>query len=182
MKQWTHEKLKRYCIDRLFEIEQINHYSHTPSAFVCIVAFISFLSELAYGTNEYDNKAGKRYRDFIERYLPKYRAYKEDFYSTFRCGIVHSMTLYKPVKNKRLAVNKVDLPKIVITHDLNYAKLNEIEKYKKNGFDAIVIYAFDLCREIRDAIDVMFDSKEPNNPAYGNAIDFVKYQKPIGAL
>lgn len=177
-----HKDLKKYCIDRLNEIEAINHYSHTPSAFVCIASFISFLSELAYGTNERNDKTGKKYRDFVARYLPKYAMYKDEFYSTFRCGIVHSMTLYKQIKGKRSAKSKIQLPTIVITHDLNYAKQNVVQKYTKNGFNAIIIHAFDLCAEIRAAIDIMFDPMEPNNPAYSNSVVFVKYQKPIGSL
>lgn len=114
--------------------------------------------------------------------MPKYAKYKDDFYTTFRCGIVHSMTLYKQIKGKRSSTCKVDLPKVVITHDLNFEKLEDVQRYTKNGFNAIVLYAFDLCREIRDAIDIMFDPKEKDNPAYTNSIEFVKYQKPIGSL
>lgn len=176
------DELKKYCIDRLNEIEMINHYSHTPSAFVCIAAFVSFLSELAYGSNESDCKSGKRYKAFIERYLPKYKQYKKEMYSTFRCGIVHSMSLYSQLKQPRFKTKKIDLPKIVITHDLNYEKCSDVHTYTENGFNAIVLHAFDLCTEIRAAIDVMFDRNEQDNPAYNNSIEYVKYQKPIASL
>ena len=182
MKKWTQKEVKAYCIDRLAEIEMINHLSHTPSAFVCIASFICFLSELAYGTNERDNKTGEKYKDFIERYLPKYSDYKDDLYETFRCGMVHSMTLYKQLKDNREFIKKVDLPTVVITHDLNYEMRAEIQKYKKDGFNAIILFAFDLCEEIRAAIDIMFDPNEHDNPAYTNSVEYVKYQKPIGLL
>ena len=182
MKQWTQKEVKAYCIDRLAEIEMINHLSHTPSAFVCIASFICFLSELAYGKNERDNKTGEKYKDFIEHYLPKYSDYKDDLYATFRCGMVHSMTLYKQLKESRKLTQKVELPTVVLTHDLNYANRTEIQKYTKDGFNAIILFAFDLCEEIRAAIDVMFDPKDPNNPAYTNSVEYVKYQKPIGLL
>ena len=182
MKKWTHKEVKKYCIDRLAEIEIINHLSHTPSAFVCLASFIGFLSELAYGTNERGDKTGKKYRDFIERYLPKYKDYKQDMYETFRCGVVHSMSLYKQLRGKRTSTRAVALPTVVITHDLNYEKRSEVRKYAKGGFNAIILFAFDLCEEIRAAIDIMFDPNEQNNPAYLNSIEFVKYQKPIGLL
>ena len=182
MKTWTHKEVKKYCIDRLAEIEMINHLSHTPSAFVCIASFIGFLSELAYGTNERRDKTGKKYMDFIERYLPKYKDYKQDMYETFRCGVVHSMSLYKQLKKNRAAAKKVALPTVVITHDLNYEKRSKVQKYTKDGFNAIIIFAFDLCEEIRSAIDIMFNPNEKGNPAYSNSVEFVKYQKPIGLL
>ena len=99
--KWTPADIKKYCIDRLFEIEMINHLSHTPSAFVCIASFIAFLSELAYGTNKKGDKVGVKYRDFVLRYLPKYKGYENDLYETFRCGLVHSMSLYKQPRKGR---------------------------------------------------------------------------------
>lgn len=182
MKKWTQKEVKKYCIDRLAEIEMINHFSHTPSAFVCIASFIGFLSELAYGTNERGDKSSKKYRDFIERYLPKYKAYTQDMYETFRCGVVHSMSLYKQLKGKRTSAKKVALPTVVITHDLNYGKRSDVQKYTEGGFNAIILFAFDLCEEVRTAIDIMFDPNEKDNPAYSNSVEFVKYQKPIGLL
>ena len=182
MKKWTQKEVKKYCIDRLAEIELINHLSPTPSAFVCIASFIGFLSELAYGTNERDNKTGIKYKDFIERYLPKYKSYKQDMYETFRCGVVHSMSLYKQLKGKRTSTTKIQLPTVVITHDLNYEKRSEIQKCTEGGFNAIILFAFDLCEDIRSAIDIMFAPDEKDNPAYSNSVKFVKYQKPIGLL
>jgi hypothetical protein len=178
---WTLDEIKKYCIYRLSEIEMINHLSHTPSAFICIASFIAFLSELAYGTNKKGDKVGEKYRDFILRYLPKYKGYEKDLYETFRCGLVHSMSLYKQTKKGRIS-KKIDLPRVVLTHDINYEKRSVIQTYTENGFNAIIIYAFDMCEEIRAAIDIMFDPSEKDNPAYKNAVKFVKYQKPIGLL
>ena len=171
------KQLKTYCIDRLHEIEMINYASHTPSAFVCIAAFVDFLSSLAFNPNAEIKDSSKRYKKFLKRYLPKYEKYVDDFYHTFRCGIVHAMSFYRKKCDKHNL-----LPKVVITHDLNYGKRDRVDKYKKNGFDATIIYAFDLCSDIRSAIDVMFDSKAKDNPAYRNCLKYIERQPPIGAL
>ena len=171
------KQLKAYCIDRLHEIEMINYVSHTPSAFVCIAAFIDFLSSLAFNPEAKVEESSERYKKFVVRYLSKYEKCAYDFYHTFRCGIIHAMSFYRKKKGKRN-----HLPKVVITHDLNYGKRDHVEKYHENGFDAIKIYAFDLCEDIRRAIDVMFDSKAENNPAYQNCLKYIKQQPPIGGL
>ena len=177
MAKMNRKQLKRYCIDRLHEIEMINYTSHTPSGFVCIAAFIDFLSSLAYNPQAEIEKSSKRYKDFVKRYLPRYKNYVDDFYHTFRCGIVHAMSFYRGGKKKCK-----QLPKVVVTHDLNYKKRTNIEKYNREGFNAIIIYAFDLCADIRSAIDMMFDSTETDNPAYRNCLKYIEKQPPIGAL
>jgi len=197
----TWQEIEEYCKERLQEVEAINHVSHTPSALCCLAAFVGYLSRLAYygaphisgvtygsGSKIHDDEDA--FSAFIVKFLPLYSNYytqdsntgRKHFtlYTVLRCGIVHSMSFYdkwKPNASSQPSL-PLSLPAIVVTHSTKYSTVGTPLLYAPNGPNAIVINAFDLCREVRIAIASMFADADVRI----NAENFIKYQPPIRDL
>ena len=188
----TWMEVKEYCFDRLEEIRRINDGHPCPSAFVCIAAFMGFLSRLAYGTNLQSDHGsdGEWFRDFVTNFMPqKYSPQADLMYSTFRCGIVHAMSFdqeiprdYRDARSDYLeSIGGVNRPtaKLAITHDARFIRLcggGELLQYEKDGKKGpYVLVASVLCDDIALAIDKMFD----NRSVCKNCEEFVKVQRLI---
>lgn len=198
----TADEIKEYCKARLQEVECINHMSHTPSAIMAIAAFAGYLSRLAFwGHAQIQNVtwgSGKINKDedafnaFINQFLRKYDPYYTPeqkngqtrkhywLYSVLRCGLVHSMSFYEKWEPNAKIQPTLPLPNphILITHDPAYSNPKKPLSYLPFGLDSIVINAFDLCADLRQAIEDMFK----NSDVRTNAEEFVKWQHPIQGL
>jgi hypothetical protein len=186
----TWEDVKDYCIKRLDEIRGINEGHPCPSAFVCIAAFMGFLSRLAFGTNiKGDHKDGEWFKKFIQCYMPaKYHAknFAQDqqslMYNIFRCGIVHAMSFDCEISENRttyLAEQDWQMrkaPQLFIAHDSNLSPYCDGERLKDFGKpNSYVLVASVLCDDLRKAINKMFES----NSVKANSVEFVHVQRPI---
>ena len=187
----TWMEVKEYCFDRLEEIRRINDGHPCPSAFVCIAAFMGFLSRLAYGTNSAkDHKDGQWFKDFVTNFMPqKYSPQADLMYSTFRCGIVHAMSFdleipraYAGTRSDYLeSIGGVNRPaaKLAITHDARFISLcggGELLQYEKDGKKGpYVLVASVLCDDIAMAIDKMFGENEIQE----NSTWFIQVQRLI---
>jgi hypothetical protein len=158
----THEQVKHYCLNRLTEIREIMKLRN-PWGFVCAAAFIDLLSKINKGTDE--KRAG--YKDFIIEWLPDtYKTFQYangendlpyQLYHIFRCGILHSFSFSPTMTDKDARKQSV-----IIAHECqkdsgDYYK--NLENYNKNGMDAAIIIAENLCDDLNYAIDNMFKDK-----------------------
>lgn len=176
---------RQYCKDRLDEIREINKHQN-PSGFVCIAAFMGFLSRLAFGTNNKSSHADKKcFCDFIANFMPmKYRGHDDMMYRTFRCGIVHAMSF-----DDELAVDNVDFlktqlqgvqgfSKLAITHSHQYDSLCTGHQLRQDSNGMYVLVADILCNDIESAINAMFADREVQK----NCERFILCQRPISEV
>jgi len=172
-----------YCLNRLSEIRQINMCSHTPSAFSCLMSYVGFLSELAYGLkDERGNLIGetKRYENYCNQYMghlwcwlkaeskkvkdlsPSRNSWGLTLYSLIRCGLVHNMNL--------TGRRSQDQIQIYLTHDrltgkdykcVDFGTLEALNPVVKDDESiSIVINVFDLCDAVQHSIVKMFHDKK----------------------
>lgn len=184
--------IREYCFDRLAEIRRINDGHPCPSAFVCIAAFIGFLSRLAYGTNNVHDGDHDIFMKFVKNFMPtKYACFGSHtdlMYFTFRCGIVHAMSFDPGIMDKRIGreayLNSVGanlaVADLAISHSDELSHLcageNILRCELKDGAQGpYVLVASVLCDDIRAAIEKMFDEKEIQDNSEG----FVKVQRLI---
>lgn len=185
------EDVQAYCEKRLAEISAINDdpKHQCPSAFVCIAAFIGFLSRLASGTNMSKMREdGVCFKNFVKQHMPsKYQS--EDIadllYKTFRCGIVHAMSFDPEISENRtvyLAKNNgytSGYAKLAITHDRNWDSLcNGTSLLKEPQSGMFVLTAHVLCDDIGNAIGEMFK----DSAVQCNSEEYVRTQRPIAGL
>ena len=184
------DKIKDYCRDRLKEIRAINDspIGRNPSGFVCIAAFMGFLSRLAYGKNKRrDPKVTDQtcFMDFITNFMPsKYKPQAKLLYSTFRCGVVHAMSFDPEIEidrgaylsdPKNLGRGDADL---FISHssDKTLRKCcNGPVLQKIPNSNSYVLVASVLCDDIESAIDKMFLDQKVR----ANSEEFVQVQRLI---
>ena len=196
----TWQEIEVYCKGRLQEIEHINHVSHTPSALCCLASFVGYLSRLAYwgalsvpgvtyGQKNKIDTDEDAFNAFIVKCLPLYASYFSTdsqgrkhywLYTVLRCGIVHSMSFYDKWKPNDTPQPTLPLPfpPVVVSHSAQYSVVGTPLPYAPYGQNAIIINAFDLCREVRNAIALMF----ADSTMRSNAETFVRYQPPIHDL
>lgn len=185
MNSW--QDVKDYCESRLQEIREINKGYSCPSAFVCIAAFIGFLSRLAFGTNLAQTGSDHScFCTFVRKYMPpKYNPVSELLYKTFRCGLVHAMSFDPEITDSRavyLAHNRGGThgyAKLAITHDTNLCSLcsgGQLQKDTQTGM--YVLVADVLCDDLSSAIDNMFKDQAVRN----NSEEFVRVQRPIQGI
>lgn len=180
--------IEKYCRDRLEEIRQINAGNECPSAFVCIVSLIAYLSRLAYGTNEEnDRKDGKWFRDFVKNFMPpKYLGHEDLLYRIFRCGISHSMSFDSEITTNRgtfltqCGGQRTGYPELAISHDPQYSILcsGSNQLMTLPGTNTYVLVDTVLCDDIEWAIGKLF----ADSVASQNAEEFAKCQRPIDAI
>lgn len=169
------DEIKRYCLDRLEEIRVINEVFHVPSGFVCIAAFIGFLSRLAYGTNKKHREDASTFMGFVKKFMPSYDA--EDMYSTLRCGIVHAMSFHPAFANGRPSdkpTSPLSPPVYSITHSESWTNLAQSTT---NGIGRGIQSAA-LCNDIENAIKSMFDDPL-NQIERDNAVKTLAWQPAI---
>lgn len=185
------EDVQEYCENRLAEISAINDdpKHQCPSAFVCIAAFIGFLSRLASGTNMSKMREdGVCFKNFVKQHMPsKYQSEEiaDLLYKTFRCGIVHAMSFDPEISENRtvyLAKNNgctSGYAKLAITHDRKWdSYCNGGNLVKAPQSDMFVLTAQVLCEDIGKAIAQMFI-----DPAVQcNSEEYVRTQRPIAGL
>ena len=178
----TYVEIKSYCEDRLTEIKEINEKFNCPSSFVCIAAFIGYLSRIAYGTNKRsDHNDGKWFRDFVKNFMDqKYHEHADLMYHTFRCGIIHSMSFDDEItcdRGQYLANNRGRTssdPKLEITHTPKYAS-KDSQLQEDSNTKSVILYAGELCDDIRKAIGEMFK----DTSVQINSVSFVSCQRYI---
>lgn len=183
--------IQAYCEKRLAEISAINDdpQHQCPSAFVCIAAFMGFLSRLASGTNmSKQREDGACFKSLVRQFMPqKYQ--REDIadllYKTFRCGIVHAMSFDPEISENRtvyLAKNNgctSGYAKLAITHDRKWDSFcNGSNLIKETQSGMFVLTAHTLCEDIGKAIVQMF--KDP--AVQCNSEEYVRTQRPIAGL
>ena len=180
----TWSDIEKYCRDRLKEIADINKNHNCPSGFVCIVAFLAYLSRLAFGTNvKRDRHDGDWFKKFITNFMPqKYHGHEDLMYRTFRCGILHSMSFDDEIDGNRtvyLANNgggTTGDSALAITHSMVFAPLcNGSVLQRDSSTNAFVLVADVLCDDIESAINVMFK----NVAVQKNCEEFVACQRYI---
>ena len=185
MHSWT--EIKAYCEERLSEIRAINESHQCPSSFVCIAAFMGYLSRLAYGTNNKNRREDRKcFHNFIKNFMPsKYHGKETLMYGTFRCGIIHAMSFDDELSEdntaflKRQPCGKRGYSKLAITHNVKYSRLCTGSKLLKDAkTNAFVLVADVLCDDLESAINNMF--ADPN--ARKNAEDFTKCQRYIDKI
>jgi hypothetical protein len=177
----NHSAIKTYCEDRLKEIREVSK-NGTPTGFLCVAAFVDFLAKLAAGCDQKRNG----YKSLITAYFPD--GYKNftfssgdkdlpaQFYSVFRCGILHGFSLFPDRPNR----NGTKVRTIVISHDgkdgsNTYAHLSN---YTDKGFDAALLLADNLCDDLASAIQSMFTYTS----VQANAENWVRQQPPIQGI
>lgn len=179
--QWV----KSYCEDRLDEIRRINGFCN-PFGFVCIAAFMGFLSRLAFGTNNKTKRLdGQYFRDFVRHFMPtKYHGQEDLMYRTFRCGIVHAMSFDDELGEDNVCFLQKQpqgvqgFSGLAITHNRRFDSLcsgNQLQR-EQNGM--FVLVADVLCDDIEEAIGNMF----ADSNARGNCERFILCQRPITAV
>lgn len=169
-------KILEYCLARINEIEAINRFSPTPSAFGCILSFIDFFAQATY--NSTDN-IGDNFFSFCNDYIQQLRCkqvertvnstskrtqkkntntWGEVLYKLVRCGLVHSMN---SIDNKEPDQDEVEVRithshlegddvKVITFEDTNGVPCSVLD----TSFNAVVITinAFDLIKAVRDSI------------------------------
>lgn len=184
-RQWDWKEVLEYCNERLDEIRAINSNHQCPSAFVCIAAFMGFLSRLAFGTNQWKRgEDGKCFRDFVQTYMPqKYQFLPKDLlYTTFRCGIVHAMSFDPEISEDRAIYLQAHnggtdgSAQLAITHAPEFRDLCEGAQLKQESQTGMYVLVADvLCDDIAEAITKMFQSPDVQK----NSEAYVRVQRPI---
>lgn len=184
----TWSDIKDYCQQRLAEIRRINEQFSCPSGFVCIAAFMGYLSRLAYGTNEKsDHSDGKWFKQFVDYFMPsKYRGHGDLMYNTFRCGILHSMSFDDEISDARMNYLKqiggatTGYPDLAISHDAGkycvFCQGAQLQTLP--GTQTYVLVASVLCDDIDRAIETMFSDSSVRL----NMEAFVACQRSIGEI
>ena len=174
-------EIQEYCENQLDVIRRINADKRfqTPVSFVCIAAFIGYLSRLAYGTNSLNDSDSQIYIRFVKNILGNvkndYRAIADDLYFVFRCGIVHSMSFKPPCGAK------VPICNMAISHDpktqwgVNRCFYRHTDQ---RGDVYTVLNADDLIADLSKAISYMFADATLRQ----HAIDFANKQQPITGI
>ena len=164
--------VQEYCKDRLEEIRAINEKSRTPSGFVCMAAFIGFLSNLASGKAEIGSDKDN-YVNFAINYMNGLcpdQARAEELYKTLRCGLLHAMSFCLPFDPGKMPSTFSQPPnrgKMSITHDAMPA-----------GSDPDVITFEALYQAVGLAIQKLFaDSNAANK-----ILTVVYWQPPIKGI
>ena len=173
-------EIQEYCENQLDVIRQIcgDKRFQTPVSFVCIAAFIGYLSRLAYGNNRAHDNDSKMYKDFVEEVMgaskSDYKIIADELYYVFRCGIVHSMSFTPPVDASTPKCN------IAISHDPQTKWESGSGFYKENrqGVEWTVLNADDLTADLSKAILHMFADAALRQ----HAIDFTNKQPPIKGI
>lgn len=185
--QPTWQDIKTYCKDRLSEIREINSQFHCPSGFVCIAAFIAYLSRLAYGTNvKTDRHDGEWFKRFVLNFMPtKYHGHEDMLYKTFRCGILHSMSFDDEIDDNRTAylVQHMGMTQgyamMAISHDAQLGKLcTGPVLIKEPQTQMYVLVADVLCDDIEIAIEEMFKEAAVQR----NSVEFECCQRRIQCI
>lgn len=173
-------EIQEYCENQLGVIRQINGDKRfqTPVSFMCIAAFIGYLSRLAYGNNRAHDKDSEMYKGFVREVMgaskSDYTTIADEMYYVFRCGILHSMSFNPPVDASTPKCN------IAISHDPQTKWKNGSGFYKENrqGVEWTVLNADDLIADLSKAISYMFADVTIRQ----RAIQFTKKQPPIKGI
>lgn len=171
-------RILKYCLARIDEIEAINQYSHTPSAYGCILSFLAFLGQATHNATNYEEK---HFKEFCEKHVLHLRCKRveriesgtppirrsgsndvntwgEVLYKLVRCGLIHSMNSQG---NRDPSQNEVE---VRLTHNVVEGDDVSIWDFKDQSGNknlviepswaavTITINAFDLISAIRDSI------------------------------
>lgn len=179
--------IQQYCLARLNEIRSINQSHPCPSSFVCIAAFMGFLSRLAYGDNVQRSVSdGTAFKAFVSNFMPQhYKGHEDALYKTFRCGIVHAMSFdseYPDVPARMADLSsggRTGNAPIAITHSPTTSLPSPYATVSNSAAGSITtLNADELCDDIKTAITNLF-----SNPTYcKRAEEFVACQRPIQAM
>ena len=185
MVTWT--EVETYCKARLNEIVDINKQHPCPSSFVCVAAFIAYLSRLAYGTSvRLDHHDKDWFEKFVKNFMPaRYHSHEDLIYRTFRCGILHSMSFDDEIDDDRAVYlttcggRTSGCSKLAITHDTSLSHLcNGNHLVKEPTTNAYVLVADVLCKDIESAITMMFKDADVQK----NSEEFVACQRYITGM
>ena len=171
-------RILQYCLARIDEIEAINRYSHTPSAYGGILRFLAFLGQ---ATHNATNQDEVHFKEFCNKHVLRLRCKRiervesgsspnqrtrsndvntwgEVLYKLVRCGLIHSMSSQgnrDPQQNEveiRLTHGELGRDGVVVC-DFKDQSGNIISVLDPSwSAVTIVINAFDLISAIRDSI------------------------------
>ena len=169
----------KYCLARIDEIEAINSYSHTPSAYSCILSFLAFLAQAS------NNATGQEERHFIafcNKHMRRLQCKREErtesgespthrmrttgqntntwgevLYRLVRCGLIHAMS---SSGNRDPLQNEVE---VRLSHSplrgdgVETVDFEDIQGNLESVLDPwnavrLTINAFDLIDAVRDSI------------------------------
>ena len=168
----------KYCLARIDEIEAINRYSQTPSAYGCILSFLAFIGQ---ATHNATNQDETHFKEFCNKHVLRLRCKRlervesgsspnlrtrsndvntwgEILYKLIRCGLVHSMSSQG---NRDSQQNEVE---VRLTHGELKGDGVEVCDFKAQSGNAssvldpswravtITVNAFDLISAVRDSI------------------------------
>lgn len=179
----------RYCLARIDEIAKINQFSHTPSAYCCILTFLAFIGMASCNST---GQEGEHFKDYCNNHLLRLRCKRTErkesgakpkervktnpdgspkpdvntwgdvLYKLLRCGLVHCLS---STGNREPNQNEVE---IRLTHE----PIEEAEtcEFMANGSPTSVlkpewkavtltINAFDLCEAVKNSILHIYTEK-----------------------
>jgi hypothetical protein len=156
----TINDIELYFRDRAKELRVLSQ-NGTPWEFLCMAAFVEYLSKLVYG----HDKGGKGFKDFVIDHLAKINPVYENFkyknneqdlnkqmYHILRCGIVHSFSF---VPDKRSAEEGGRLRSIVLAHE--NSGLPHLGAYSSsNAPDAVIFISEEFASDIERVVDRIF--------------------------
>ena len=152
-------RILKYCLARIDEIEEINRYSHTPSAYGCILSFLAFLGQ---ATHNATNQDEMHFKEFCNKHvlrlrcrriqrssaklkqrarndakgnpLPDVNTWGEVLYKLVRCGLIHAMS---SSGNRDSQQNEIE---VRLTHDvLDGNDVSTFEFNDKSGKGTLVL-------------------------------------------
>jgi hypothetical protein len=186
----TNADLLPYCLARLDELQPIVEEGN-PWGFVCLASFVDFLSKLAEG----EDKGGDGYKSLIEVYYPQaYRDFRYtlttdrlhvQMYHVFRCGLLHSFSLYPDVaKYTKPGTTYPGRPRsVLLTHDgldSTGKKFAHLSLYSDAaaGLDAAILIASDFLSDTRQATADLLST----SATVSTAMKWVSLCPPVGSL
>lgn len=133
----------------------------------------------------------------------KYVGYEDLLYGTLRCGILHSMSFHDTIysfqhQNKSTYPKMSDCRQHLVTDDAElkrfHAQSNKLvvdhndvtpnvsAKFRTTATKQYRLSAFELCCDVRSALEKVRKKATPNSPLEKQILEFVRIQVPITAL
>ena len=179
----TINDIELYFCDRIKELKALSQ-NGTPWEFLCMAAFVEYLSKLVYG----QDKGPPGFKDFVLDYLSKinplyqnfrYKSGQQDLnvqmYHILRCGIVHSFSF---VPDKKSAIKGGRLRSIVIAHKKSGQP--HLGAYSSSDApDAAVFISEDFAIDIEHVVDHIFTQAKTCPALTRNIETWFNTQPPI---
>lgn len=178
------KEIESYFKERATELKKMTKQG-TPWEFLCISAFIEYLSKLVNGA---DGQHYRQYKKFIKEYFGKvnslyenftYRCGKKDLstqmYNVLRCGIVHAFSMV-PSEESRKKGGRIR--SIVLCHKKS-GRLHLTNYHTKNIADAAIFVAEDFAEDTIQVVNNIFQKAQKDTNLKGHIINWYSKQTPI---